>query len=234
MGYRAGLAGFLAQSAIYVPVDAMLRPLTQILGLALALVVTGCGEKGSGVKKTEVRTPGSFSKIQLRSSADVTVKIGYPQSVEVVTDDNLLSLITTDVSGDKLSIGSKGSYNTRLGVKIQIQVPNLNEVAISGSGDMEITGLKEKSFVAKISGSGEIVVEGVATEVEAAVSGSGDIDLGKLTSDKARASVSGSGDIEVNASKTLTASISGSGDIKYHGSPTVVKKVSGSGSVEKK
>lgn len=154
--------------------------------------------------------------------------------MEVETDDNLLSIITTDVSGGKLRIGSKESYNTRLGVKVFITVQNLEEVAVSGSGDVEVTGLSGPSFTGKVSGSGEIKAEGVTSEVEASISGSGDIDFGKLTALKAKVSVSGSGDILVNASKSLTASVSGSGDIRYLGSPTVAKKISGSGDVTKK
>ena len=128
---------------------------------------------------------------------------------------------------------NKGSSSTRIGYKVRITVPDLAGYDVAGSGDAKITGLKGKSFVASISGSGDVTASGSADHVEASISGSGDIDLKNVKSRNAEVSVTGSGDIAVSASEKLDASIAGSGSVTYYGNPQVSKSVVGSGEVSK-
>lgn len=221
------------------------------------LVLSGCKigwVKGSGVKVSSTRAVAKFSSIELKSSADVVIEVGTPQSVVVETDDNLIALVTTMVSGDTLEIDATGSYSTRLGVKVTITVEKMESVNVMGSGDITVSGVRGPSFEAlvhgsgdisvkgmtgtafhaQVKGSGDITAEGVVDEVEVEVSGSGDIQLEKLSCDTADAMINGSGGIVVKVSKELKAQVSGSGDIVYLGAPIVTKTVSGSGDVRAK
>ena len=126
---------------------------------------------GSGVARTETRTVTAFSKIDLVGSPDVDVTVGPETSVSVTTDDNILPLIETTVSGDTLKIDSKGSFNTRIGPTVKITAPSLDGVTISGSGNISVTGLKGEVLEAHITGSGNITLTGDVDRLSAKITG---------------------------------------------------------------
>lgn len=204
----------------------------------LALVVlAGCswtGIRGSGTAKTEVRTVPPFSAIDLTGSMDAEIAVGAEARVELSGDDNIIPLITTDVHGDHLEIGSRKSIRPNVKLLARITVPRLTGIDLSGSGDITARGIQADHLAIGISGSGTIRGDGTAHELEVNVGGSGAIAFGQLAAERARVNVSGSGAVEVAATRTLEVSISGSGDVTYHGDPELKKHVSGSGTVVKK
>jgi hypothetical protein len=197
----------------------------------------GAGVQGSGVKVTDIRGVPEFTKVRVTNSANVIVQIGDEQTVEVEVDDNLVDLITTDVSSGEMTVSSDGSYSTSIGVTVRVTVPRLEAASISGSGDITVSGLAADTFEATIRGSGDITVVGTARRVEATVTGSGDIDLSQLNADTGAARVTGSGDISISVSEELKARVTGSGDIRYRGhsgsDPKVDESVTGSGDISK-
>lgn len=212
--------------------------------LSLCLLFTGChvsvggGIQGSGNKVTDIRALDTFSKIRLQSSADVVVEISDEQSVEVDLDDNLVEVITTEVSGDTLSIGASESYSSRTGVLVRIKVATLEAVSITGSGEVKVNGLSGDEFSATVTGSGDVIAVGTANSVTAKVTGSGDVDCSNLEAETAQAQVTGSGDVSVSASKSITAKVLGSGDVICSGhsgsNPTIDSSVTGSGDVTRR
>jgi hypothetical protein len=188
---------------------------------------------GSGVSKTEVRTVGSFLKVELAGSPDVDVKIGPATSVVVTTDDNILPEIATTVEGGVLRIDSKESYNTHLGVSVKITAPTLEGVTVTGSGDIHVAGLKAQEISAHVTGSGEVTLLGDAEHFRGEVTGSGDLRADDLAARDVRVKVTGSGNASVRAAERLDASVTGSGSVRYSGRPsTVVKSVTGSGDID--
>lgn len=187
---------------------------------------------GSGVAKTETRAVGSFSKINLAGSPEVAVAVGSDPSLSVTTDDNILSNIETRVEGDTLRISSKGSYSTSLGVKVNITVPALTGVSITGSGNVQATGLKAGEMEASITGSGDITLSGLADDLRAEIVGSGDLRADELTAKLVRVTVTGSGNAVVRPTGELDARVTGSGNVRYSGQPAQVRKnVTGSGEI---
>ncbi len=193
---------------------------------------------GSGNMVTDIRDVPQFDRVLVEGSTDVTVSIGDTQSVEVDVDDNLVDIITTEVSDGRLVVSSSQGYSSSGGVVVRITVPELNGVGITGSGDLTASGLRAKDFEASVAGSGDITVTGETATVTARVAGSGTIDASKLHSTEAVAKIAGSGDIYVCASSKVTAKIAGSGDIAYSGhsgmEPEVSTSVAGSGDVTKR
>src|SRR5678815_3299451 len=98
-----------------------------LIGLAGCDAVFGPVVRGSGVIKAETREVGTFTRVESSGSANVTIQIGEKQSVIVETDDNILQLIETAVSGEALRVSSHGRYSTHKGVKVTIVVPRLYE-----------------------------------------------------------------------------------------------------------
>jgi hypothetical protein len=205
-----------------------------------AMLFTGCGNgssnriHGSGVSKTETRHVEGFHAVRLDGAADINITVGDKTEVTVTTDDNVLPAIDTQVHGGTLVIGSRESYDSRVGVKVTIVTPSLDAFELNGSGDVSIKGLGGEKFSAKIRGSGHLTAQGTVDAVTAAIAGSGDLRLVDLKARRAEVSIAGSGSAAVSADDSLTASVSGSGDIRYKGDPPQVQSsVSGSGSVKK-
>ena len=190
--------------------------------------------EGSGIKASEMRRIDNFTGIDLKSSAEVNIVTGMPQEVSIITDDNLLNVVTTKVTNGKLIIGSNQNYSTKIGVTINITVPDLNAFQISGSGDVNIENLSNDKFLAVIQGSGNIRATGMSKDIEVLIQGSGDMDFKDVTSRQVVAQIDGSGSINIHATETLNIQIAGSGDVNYWGSPRVTSKIIGSGDIIRK
>ena len=76
------------------------------------IVVNGKSTQGSGNIITEEREVSAFNKIHLKGSGKVFLAPGEKQTLVIKTDDNIMPLIETDVSGNKLSI-SDGNHHLR-------------------------------------------------------------------------------------------------------------------------
>lgn len=188
--------------------------------------------RGSGVAATQARTLSSFTKVDLAGSNNVTVTVGGRQSVVVHADNNLLRHVTTQVASGTLTIGTTGSFTTRSPMSVDVTVPALTAVQLSGSGMMSVTGVKAAHLTVTLPGSGILRASGTVTRLDVALSGSGEALFAPLIAGHVRATVSGSGLIRVTATASLDAVITGSGAITYSGNPAhVATKITGSGAV---
>ncbi len=189
------------------------------------------GAQGSGVAASEIRTLAPFTGVELAGSNIVHIDVGGTQSVVVHGDDNLLKRVKTVVRDGRLVITTPGTFQTNAPMSVDVGVPSLTAVTLSGSGNVDVAGVAAKSFVVSLPGSGNLSVSGTVGTLDATLDGSGNEDLFGLQARDARADLPGSGNIFVNVSRTLNASVSGSGNVIYHGSPAVTQHVSGSGAI---
>jgi hypothetical protein len=188
---------------------------------------------GSGIAATRARDVAAFTRIDLAGSNVVGVRVGGTRSVVVHADDNLISRVTTNVTAGTLTIGNKpGSIKTKVPMHVDVTVPSLRGLRLSGSGVVTALQINSPTLVVELPGSGVLHASGTAARLTVTLSGSGEAQLGQLTAETVRAIVSGSGRIVVNATRTLHATVSGSGEITYGGHPPDVKtKITGSGDV---
>ena len=215
------------------------------------------GVPGSGQLKTETRSPADFNVVELRYPAEVTIRQGSKQSVEIQAEDNLVPQITTEVRGGRLIIrNDEVDWAARVEptkpVKITINVKNLNELDFSGAGTVSLEGLKSdrlkvvlsgageiklgkldlKSLEGVLSGAGNIKADGRADHVQLIISGLGNFESPDLESLSASIRISGSGNATLRVQDELNASVSGAGSIRYYGSPKITQQISGAGSVK--
>ena len=218
--------------------------------------VFGKHTNGTGSIITKSRTFGKFEEIEVANNSDVEIYKGNEQTVEVSDYENIIKYTQASVEGGRLIIKNEPENinisNSRS--KVVIHTPNairvlhisgsgniilkdafndISKVSISGSGDIQAEQpCALHSINASISGSGDIVFIGTASEATLHISGSGDLKFSGLKANSVNCSISGSGDISTFAINNLEAHISGSGDIEYFGHPTVNSSVSGSGEVK--
>jgi Putative auto-transporter adhesin, head GIN domain len=205
---------------------------------AITVWLPGCGTgssstvQGSGVAATQTRAVAGFSRLDLAGSSKVTVVVGGRQSVVVHADSNLLGRVTTRVAGGTLLIGTTGSFTTRTLMSVDITVPALAAVTLSGSGQLSVTGISTPVLTVSLPGSGALDASGTATRLDVTLGGSGQAQLDQLTARDVHAVISGSGLIRVTATASLDASVPGEGAIVYSGDPPrVTTSVTGTGAV---
>jgi hypothetical protein len=205
--------------------------------LAVLLLVSACSvTKGSGRVVAETREVGGFTKVELSGSGELTIEKTGTESLSVSAEDNLLPQLTSDVSGDTLTLGTKP--NTSIlptkPITYSLTVKDLTGIAVSGSGSVQVSNLMTNSLRTKISGSGTITASGAVNDQDVDISGSGHYQAEQMTSKAVKAQISGSGTASVLASDLLDVKISGSGTLTYSGNPQVTQEISGSGKLIKK
>jgi hypothetical protein len=206
----------------------------------------------------EERQVSGFSGIIVSGSHNVYITMGTTESLRLEGDADAINEVETKVENGVLKIRNKKQLNTRswnntAKVKIYIQAKDINNLVLSGSGNIEIKGIVKstnlnttlsgsgsisanievENYNAVISGSGEIYTKGNAINAKITIAGSGDFNGSGLKTSNTSAKVSGSGDISIIVDKQLDALTSGSGDIRYSGNAVVNSKKSGSGNISR-
>jgi hypothetical protein len=210
-------------------------------------------------QKSQMREVSAFTEISLRIGANIYLKQGNTQSVELKGEENTLGKLITEVNDRKLVIRypSDSWFSTwNPGpVDIYITIPQIDgltisgsgsifseekiesrilELTISGSGNIKLSDLKAEKVLATISGSGNIHLFGKqnAADLKAIISGSGNVKAIDFPSDNVDVKISGSGSCWVNSTKNLIVRLAGSGNVIYRGNPLVDSSIAGSGKVK--
>jgi hypothetical protein len=223
--------------ALTVALIAALAAVLVLAVIAVALLVhsgrsPGSGVQGSGVAATQTRAVARFSSLNLAGDNNVTVTVGGPQSVVVHADSNLVGHVTTRVETGTLVIGDTGSFTTRTPMSVDVSVPSLTALNLSGDGQISVTGISAPRLTVTVSGSGLLSAAGTATRLDVNLSGDGQAQLSQLTARDVRAVLTGSGLIQVAPTTSLDAAVPGTGAIIYSGNPLqVTTSITGTGTV---
>lgn len=207
----------------------------------------------------ETRNVSGFTKVIFGVSGNLFIRQGSEYRLEIEGPRSVLDEIDTEVSGGRLLIKRDVWRFTFRDEKVTINItmPELEGLSVSGSGNAEVYEFKNlDDFELNVSGSGKILVNNLnADDLVCVISGSGDIFLkGEGSADRAEISISGSGsfrgeEVEIDnieaklsgsgtcyckAGDSLEAMVSGSGSVFYSGNPRVDARVSGSGRVRQR
>lgn len=225
----------------------------------MSLAVLAASAAASADKTTqEMRDVAAFTKVKLKGSMDVEVKVGPKQSLKVIADSDIINYLSTDVTDTMLEIdmkhnkGLRGLFGNHGRTSVIITVPNLEAAELSGSGDLLIEDVNQDQFDLGLRGSGDIVMKNAQTShidielrgsgdikingrcdrVKISLQGSGDIMAKKMACKTADVMVQGSGDVSVFASENADVTVRGSGDIYVSGKPNILnQRVKGSGDI---
>lgn len=226
----------------------------------LAAIVLLAGSQQIIAQTSQKRNVSAFTEISLKIDANVHLKQGDLQSVEVKGAESTLNRLITDVKDRTLVIKYPSDTwfsNWNPGkVDIYVTMPQIDDLTVSGSGsivseeriesrilsllvsgsgNLKITDLKAEKVTVTLSGSGNVHLsgEGSADEFKVSISGSGNVKAFDLPANKVDVKISGSGNCHVTANKNLVAKLAGSGNVIYRGDPLVDTTILGSGNVKK-
>lgn len=227
--------------------------------LILTLLMSGIFMTTSVKAEEQNRDVSSFSAISLRIPGNLYLKQGSSQSIKIEAKESVIDDIITEVSGNKLIIRfpNKTIFQRNFNpgkIEIYVTVPDVNELAVSGSGDIiadelesrildlaisgsgniTISDLSSKKVKGSVSGSGNINIEGsgVADELTFSISGSGNCNASGFEAQSVIVNTSGSGNCNVMSNGSVRARIAGSGSVYYKGDASVDASVAGSGRVK--
>jgi hypothetical protein len=220
--------------------------------VVLALITLGC-TTGNHDLATKARSIDGFTKIENATSVPVKVTEGGAFAVSVEIDSNLESAFATERRGDTLYIHSKGWIIPSQAAQVTVQLPLVNEVTASGSGEVAVSGGDTRHNVSlvstgsaqvlfdgtvdaatvKASGSGGVELTGTGTSLDVDLSGSASVDAHGLPVTNATLNNSGSGNISATVNDgSVSCNLSGSGSIRWSGTATVASsRKTGSGSI---
>jgi hypothetical protein len=208
--------------------------------LLVAFLFAGCHHRihdqimGSGVRQKQKREVAAFTSIATEGAFDIDVVCQKPQSLEVEGDDNLLPLITTEISNNVLHIRSNRGYSVNDPIKVTISLPNLEGISTKGAGRVDVSGLKNDKFEIDANGATSIRVAGETKLIDIDTNGAGKIDAHRLRAARGVVEAKGVARVDVNVADQLEVTVSGPSHVTYQGDPVLNKTVHGPGSVEKK
>lgn len=232
------------------------------IAIIASVVSLSCGEvfghriRGNGNIKTEARTSGEFTGVDVSGAIDLYIKQDSVRTIRIEADENLLQHIEIISEGDKLIISPESGYNLKptSDIKVYVSSPVFKRLEASGACDIfsenkiitgnelliDISGscdvkidLNAPKVVTNLSGSCNLELKGETKDFIVDGSGSTDIKCMDLLAENVSIDISGSGSAEVFASVKLDVDIRGAGSVRYKGNAKVNQNVSGSGSVKK-
>lgn len=202
---------------------------------------------------SEDRKTDAFSKIATSGNFKIVLKQGAA-AIEVSTDDNLLKIVETEVSGDELKISTKNEICNDKPIEIDITNPNFAAVKSSGTLDLSADGqLNVKDFDMELAGVSKVNLDLTAANVKTLANGSSEINLkGQAAANNVTLNGSanlnaldfivatykietrGDAHCKVNVLSELSVNVSGAGDVQYKGNPAKINNENaGSSSLKK-
>ncbi len=210
------------------------------LSVLTLLVATAChhnmgGEvRGSGNRQTQKREVAPFTSISTEGAFTIEVVCQKDQSLEIEADDNVLPLITANVSGNVLTLNNSKSYSVNQPIVVRISVPNLEGLTVNGAGKLDISRVSNDRLEIDANGAPSISVSGSTKLIDIDTNGAAKIDTHNLRAARAVVESKGVSKIDLGVSDQLDVTVSGPSQVTYRGDPVVNKTINGPGKIEKR
>ena len=134
-----------------------------------------------------------------------------------------------------LVIGDTGSFTTSSPMSVDVSVPSLTALNLSGEREDLRHRDQRAQLTVTVSGSGQLSAAGTVTRLDVTLSGDGQAQLSQLAARDVHAVLTGSGLIQVTATTSLDAAVPGTGAIIYSGNPPqVTTSITGTGTITRR
>jgi len=213
-----------------------MKKITIVFLTVCVVFAAGCrwvGLRGNGHTKTDDRTIGAFTEIDAGGAFEIEWQGGSP-ALHITTDENLLSYVESDVSGDTLQLRTHEQIWPTHGIKVVISSPTRSAARIRGAVKLTAKQLTGPKFALEASGASRVSLDGSVDELLADTTGASELEASGLQTRTAEISTTGAADAEIAVAEKLKVAITGAGKVSYSGNPTVEKHITGAGSVHRK
>lgn len=208
--------------------------------LLLPVLAAGCHHgmraeiRGNGNRELQKRQVAPFTSISTNGAFTIEVTCQKDQSLEVEGDENILSVVTTEVTNNVLRIGNSKNYSPSEPVRLKISVPNLDGLSVNGAGHIDIKGMNNDKFEIDSNGAATITVAGTTKLVDITANGAGKVDTQNLHATRAVVDARGVAKVDLDVKDQLDVTISGPSSVSYKGDPVVNKTINGPGKIVRK
>lgn len=223
-----------------------------LLAFFISLVFVGGVSLGTEItKKYDFK---DFTGVSVSHGMNVTISQSDSYSVEVSAEEDDLEKLKVEQDGESLNFTVlKDRYRFKEAVRINIKMPLLTAVQLSGGSDGNITMNISESFSASLSGGSnlegelncgdillalsggsEVTLNGKAADAGIAGSGSSSFKLKEFSVRNINSQLSGGSDVEISMNGTLNTVQSGGSNLTYYGEADLEDTLfSGGSGVEK-
>ena len=208
---RKGLAGALFLSL----------PVVLLAGCQVASV------RDNGPVRTETRDVSGFSQIEVGGGADVTITIADAYKVTLTAEDHVLKVLDSRIDGDRLVIDSREGYTTSVAVQVDIHLPRLTGLTLSGGTHGTVRSVAGETLALDLSGGSEATISGQASSATVEASGGSQAHLRDLPLERATVHASGGSQVELSSSDRVEGSASGGSQVNVWGGATLAVETSG-------
>jgi hypothetical protein len=199
--------------------------------------------RGSGRSEEKTVQVKDFDGVVLTNQAHLTIAYGAEEVLVIEAEENLLPYLEVRVEDRVLHIGTRPNVWLRptRPIRCRLTVTELSSIVLTGSGDAEGPVLKGQDVSIRITGSGDLTLDGIAAEDTAKIklTGSGkarvigdDADGASVRGDRVHATVTGSGNVDLGemAAGQLEVRLTSSGDLTVEGGRVQSQTISTTGS----
>jgi hypothetical protein len=180
-----------------------------------------------------------FRAVSLSGPDDVVISRGARYAVKVEGDKASVDQLSLSVEDGTLRIGRRDGWmgGGGRGARVQVTLPVLEAVSLTGSGDMRVdrldgqqvriemvgagdldVGLVQADAAdVSLTGAGDLKIAGKARSATLRTAGAGDISADGLATEQVKLDLIGAGDVTVRASKAAEISIVGPGKAQVIG-----------------
>ena len=176
---------------------------------------------GSGVTASEDRDVRDFHALVASGVGSIEIRHGATESLRITADDNILPLLTSEVSDGRLILGADARFSTRNTIRFEITVRDLDSLTVAGVLGVEIADLDTDRFDVSIGGVSIVTVAGRANHQQVSIVGVSRYDAMDLATHTASITVAGLSSAVVRVSDQLSGSCSGGAVLEYIGNPAV-------------
>jgi len=157
--------------------------------------------------------------VRVSHALDARIGIGGEWRVMVSGDENLLDVVRTRVRGNTLEVDTDGAHDleTELPLVIEIQMPELRALDLSGASSADVAGLDASTLALSLSAATRVRAQGKAQKLRAKGSGASVLELGELRVERAEIRLSGASCARVYCSETARAELSGASTLVLRG-----------------
>ena len=203
-------------------------------GIGLALCMLGCNSDGcidgAGPIVSESIDLFTFDGFDFQAAGEVSVVPGTTQQVVVRGEQNIIDALNRDVLNGVWNIGFTECVGQVSDLRIEISLPELRSVALSGAGTIDAE-TEASAIETVLSGAGTVTLSGRSSSQVITLEGSGTVEAFDLVTDETTVLLTGQGSVNVTANEQLNVDLQGSGSVLYQGDPRLDVHISGAGSV---
>ncbi len=223
--------------------------------LSSCISIRYVGYKGSGDIVTEERTISGVESVSVSAGMNLHIQQTGTETLKIEAQDNILPLITTEVSDGSLTIRYKsiilGGMATRGPVNIYLTVKDLNEIRLSSGSRLESQLIETQNLAVNLSSGSRGSIEVDAKELTVRLSSGSDLrasgttayqdinlssgsryEADDLISSTAKVNSSSGAAATINVADSLDVNISSGASARYYGSPRVTSNVTSGGFLE--